>query len=141
VKLVFLKTPHTLSKPRKPAHSQNLLNKCGWLSQVDRFVKTTLQKTSLLFESFRNKADKGIGLQNRFGTKAHGANKMLVQWPGSVSSLLSVSLFILCRGTGRNWSGLTFRFAPFLSPPIPATAQTQTISMIKTISLLIIFEL
>ena len=30
-------------------------------------------------------------------------------------------------GTGRNWSGLTFRFAPLLSPPIPATSQTQTL--------------
>ena len=57
-------------------------------------------------------------------------NKMLVQWPGSVSSLLSVSLFKLCRGTGRNWSGLTFRFAAFLSLPIPATAQAPTLATI-----------
>ena len=33
----------------------------------------------------------------------------------------------LSSGTGRNWSGLTFRCAAFLSPPIPATSQTQTL--------------
>lgn len=33
----------------------------------------------------------------------------------------------LSRGAGRNWSALTFRFAPLLSPPMPATAQTQTV--------------
>ena len=54
-------------------------------------------------------------------------NKMFVQWWGSVSSSLYVSLFKLCRGTGRNWSALAFRFAPLLSPPMPATAQTQTL--------------
>jgi hypothetical protein len=34
----------------------------------------------------------------------------------------------LSRATSRNWSGLTFRFAAFLSPPIPATAQAQTLA-------------
>ena len=34
------------------------------------------------------------------------------------------------RGTVRSMSGLTFRFAPFLSPPMPATAQTQTLAVI-----------
>ena len=61
---------------------------------------------------------------------------MFLQWRGSVSSLLSVSLFTLCRGTGRNWSALTFRFAPLLRPPMPATAETQTLSAswpVKTI--------
>jgi len=38
---------------------------------------------------------------------------------GSVSSLLSFSLLILCRGTSRNWSVLAFRFATLPSPPIP----------------------
>ena len=33
----------------------------------------------------------------------------------------------LSRATGRNWSGLTFRFASFSSPPIPATSQTPTL--------------
>jgi len=33
----------------------------------------------------------------------------------------------LSRGTGRNWSALTFRFAPLLRPPMPATAETQTL--------------
>jgi hypothetical protein len=36
----------------------------------------------------------------------------------------------LSSGTGRNWSGLTFRFTPLLSPPIPATSQTQTLAAI-----------
>jgi len=35
----------------------------------------------------------------------------------------------LSRGTGRNWSVLAFRCASLPSPPIPATAQAQTISM------------
>lgn len=34
----------------------------------------------------------------------------------------------LSRATSRNWSGLTFRFAAFLSPPIPATAQAPTLA-------------
>ena len=55
-------------------------------------------------------------------------NKMFLQWRGSVSSLLSVSLFTLCRWTGRNWSALAFRFAPLLRPPMPATAETQTLA-------------
>jgi hypothetical protein len=33
----------------------------------------------------------------------------------------------LSSGTGRNWSGLTFRYASFLSLPIPATAQAPTL--------------
>ena len=33
----------------------------------------------------------------------------------------------LSQATSRNWSGLTFRFAPFSSPPIPATSQTRTL--------------
>jgi hypothetical protein len=33
----------------------------------------------------------------------------------------------LSQGTGRDWSVLTFRFAPLPSPPIPATVQTQTL--------------
>jgi len=53
---------------------------------------------------------------------------MFLQWRGSVSSLLSFSLFKLCRGTGRNWSALAFRFAPLLRPPMPATAETQTLA-------------
>ena len=36
----------------------------------------------------------------------------------------------LSRGTGRNWSALTFRFAPLLRPPMPATAETQTLAAI-----------
>ena len=55
---------------------------------------------------------------------------MFLQWRGTVSSLLSVSLFKLCRGTGRNWSALAFRFAPLLRPPMPATAETQTLAVI-----------
>ena len=55
---------------------------------------------------------------------------MFLQWRGSVSSLLSVSLFKLCRGTGRNWSALAFRFASLLRPPMPATVQTQTLAVI-----------
>ncbi len=31
-----------------PTQNQSLLNKCGWLSQVDRFVKPPLQKPLLL---------------------------------------------------------------------------------------------
>jgi|GEM_PF-5195511 hypothetical protein len=54
-------------------------------------------------------------------------NKMLVQWPGSVSSLLSVSLFTLFRGTGRNWSALSAAEAALTRLPIPATAQAQTL--------------
>jgi len=54
---------------------------------------------------------------------------MFLQWRGSVSSLLSVSLFKLCRGTDRNWSALAFRFAPLLRPPMPATAETQTLAI------------
>ena len=57
-------------------------------------------------------------------------NKMFLQWRGSVSSLLSFSLFTLCRGTGRNWSALAFRVAPLLRPPMPATAETQTLCAI-----------
>jgi hypothetical protein len=34
---------------------QSLLKECGWLSQMDKLVIPTLQKTLLLFESFRNK--------------------------------------------------------------------------------------
>jgi hypothetical protein len=34
----------------------------------------------------------------------------------------------LCRGTGYNWSALAFRVAPLLRPPMPATAQTQTLA-------------
>lgn len=34
----------------------------------------------------------------------------------------------LSRGTSRNWSVLAFRFASLPSPPIPATAQTQTLA-------------
>ena len=64
--------------------------------------------------------------QNKVSYKTAG-NKMFLQWRGSVSSLLSFSLFKLCRGTGRNWSALAFRFAPLLRPPIPATAETQTL--------------
>ena len=52
---------------------------------------------------------------------------MFLQWRGSVSSLLSFSLFTLCRGTGRNWSALAFRVAPLLRPPMPATAETPTL--------------
>ena len=33
----------------------------------------------------------------------------------------------LSSGTGRSWSALAFRFAPLLSPPMPATAETQTL--------------
>jgi hypothetical protein len=36
-------------------------------------------------------------------------------------------------GTGRNWSGLTFRFTPLLSPPIPATSQTQTLAVMPQV--------
>ena len=71
-----------------------------------------------------------IRLRMKWGEGHTATNKRFAQLPGSVSSLLSFSLFTLCRGTGRNWSGLTFRFAPFLSPPIPATAQTQTLAVI-----------
>ena len=37
---------------------QSLLKECGWLSQVDKVVYNTptLQKTLLLFESFKNKS-------------------------------------------------------------------------------------
>ena len=52
---------------------------------------------------------------------------MLVQWPGSESSLLSVSLFTLCRGTGRNWSALSAAEAALTRLPNPATAQAQTL--------------
>ena len=65
-----------------------------------------------------------------YGLNPTVANNSFLQWRGSVSSLLSVSLFKLCRGTGRNWSGLTFRFAPLLSPPMPATAESQTLATI-----------
>jgi hypothetical protein len=47
-----------------------------------------------------------------------------------VSSLLSFSLFKLCRGTGRNWSVLAFRFAALPSPPIPRPPQTPTLAVI-----------
>ena len=40
-------------------------------------------------------------------------------------------ILYLSSGTGRNWSGLTFRFATFLSLPIPATAQAPTLAAIK----------
>jgi|GEM_PF-1955738 hypothetical protein len=64
---------------------------------------------------------------------------MLVQWPGSVSSLLSFSLFKLCRGTGRNWSALSAAEAALTRLPIPATAQAQTLWRIsKKMRLLII---
>ena len=65
-------------------------------------------------------------------TNITAANKMFLQWRDSVSSLLSFSLFTLCRGTGRNWSALAFRFAPLLRPPMPATAETQTLAAITT---------
>ena len=53
----------------------------------------------------------------------------LRQWPGTVSSLLSVYLN-LSRGTSRNWSVLAFRFASLPSPPMPATAQALTLAVI-----------
>ena len=65
-------------------------------------------------------------------SKGTATNKMFLQWRGSVSSLLSFSLFTLCRGTERNWSALAFRFAPLLRPPKPATAETQTLAVIFT---------
>lgn len=37
----------------------------------------------------------------------------------------------LSRGTGRNWSALTFRFAPLLRPPMPATAETPTLQAMR----------
>jgi len=49
-----------------------------------QFCIPALQKTLLLFESFKNKADKEIRLQNILGTKAHGANKMYVPLRGLV---------------------------------------------------------
>ena len=36
------------------------------------------------------------------------------------------SLFTLCRGTGRNWSGLSAAEAALTRLPIPATAQAPT---------------
>ena len=39
-------------------------------------------------------------------------------------------LYAVCNGGHVfNWSGLTFRCAPFSSPPIPATANSQTLSV------------
>jgi hypothetical protein len=86
---------------------------------------TTTHWTNQLSTADTDSLNKTVG-QNR-----PAPNKMLVQWPGSVSSLLSVSLFKLCRGTGRNWSGLTFRFAAFLSLPIPATEQAPVLCTIE----------
>jgi len=60
MELVFINKPHTLSKPRQPMHIQSLLNKCGWLSQVDKFIKAHASKTLLLFESFKNKSGQRI---------------------------------------------------------------------------------
>ena len=57
-----------------------------------------------------------------------GTHNRFVSGGGSVSSLLSVSLFKLCRGTGRNWSVLAFRFAALPSPPIPRPPQTPTLA-------------
>lgn len=36
----------------------------------------------------------------------------------------------LSHGTWRNWSALTFRFAPLLRPPMPATEETPTFAVI-----------
>ena len=60
------------------------------------------------------------------GTPPAGNNSFL-QWRGSVSSLFSFSLFTLCRGTGRNWSVLAFRFASLPSPPKPRPSQAPTL--------------
>lgn len=40
---------------------------------------------------------------------------------------VSFSYLYLSSGTGRNWSGLTFRFATFLSLPIPATCTSTNV--------------
>jgi hypothetical protein len=55
------------------------------------------------------------------------ANKMFLQWRGSVSSLLSVSLFKFITWDKAQLVGLNIRFAPLLRPPMPATAETQTL--------------
>jgi hypothetical protein len=54
----------------------------------------TLQKTLLLFRVSKVKGAKGIELQNRLVTKAHGANKMLVQCSDSV--FICKLVFKLC---------------------------------------------
>jgi len=64
-----------------------------------------------------------LRLQNRAVTKGPAANKMFMQLRGVV---LAIKIGFLISSTHggqfRRWSGLTFRYASFLSPPIPATA-------------------
>jgi len=67
------------------------------------------------------------------GRNPTGHNNRFVSGGGSVSSLLSFSLFKLCRGTGRNWSVLAFRFAALPSPPIPRPPQTPALAVIQPI--------
>jgi hypothetical protein len=77
-------TPHTLSKPHNPSHNPKayLISVAGY-SKWTVFLPT-LQKTLLLFESFKTKSELKNWTNKKTGDKAHGANKMFMQCGGLV---------------------------------------------------------